>query len=112
MRLLFAAVATIAIVAPAGISAHEGHDHKVMGVVSAIHENHLQVTDTKGKVTTHTIAAATKISRGKARMSTADIKVGDRVVVTTRETKDKAGKAVVTVLSVQLGVGATAATKK
>ena len=92
--------------------AHEGHDHKVMGVVSAIHENHLEVKDVKGKVTTHTIAATTKISRGKTKLSTGDIKVGDRVVVTTRETKDKAGKAVVTVLSVQLGVSATTAVKK
>jgi hypothetical protein len=83
-----------------------------MGVVSAIHENHLEVKDAKGKVTTHTLATATKISRGKTKLIVGDIKVGDRVVVTTRETKDKAGKAVVTVVSVQLGVSSTAATRK
>ena len=92
--------------------AHEGHDHKVMGVVSAIHENHLEVKDVKGKVTTHTIGATTKISRGKSKLAATDIKVGDRVVVTTRETKDKAGKPVLTVVSVQVGVSATTAAKK
>jgi len=112
MKLLFTIVAAIAIVAPAAVSAHEGHDHKVMGVVTAIHENHLEVKDTKGKMSTHTIAATTKITRDKMKLAATDIKVGDRVVVTTRETKDKAGKAVITVVSVQLGVSATAAEKK
>jgi hypothetical protein len=93
-------------------SAHEGHDHKVMGVVSAIQQNRLEVKDLKGKLTTHTLGATTKITRDKTKLSAADIKVGDRVVVTTRETKDKAGKAVITVVSVQLGVSATAAAQK
>jgi hypothetical protein len=112
MKLLLPVVAILAIAAPAALWAHEGHDHKVMGVVSAIHENHLEVKDLKGKLTTHTIAATTKILRGKTKLSTGDIKVGDRVVVTTRETKDKAGKAVLNVVSVQLGVSAMTAVKK
>jgi hypothetical protein len=106
MKLLFAVVAGVALAAPVALSAHEGHDHKVMGVVTAIHENHLEVKDVKGKITTHTIAATTKITRAKTKLAVSDIKVGDRVVVTTRETKDKAGKAVINVVSVQLGVSA------
>jgi hypothetical protein len=112
MKLLFVIAAVVATAMPAAVRAHEGHDHKVMGIVTAIHENHLEVKDVKGKVTTHTIAATTKIVRAKTKLAAGDIKVGDRVVVTTRETKDKAGKAVVTVLSVQLGVSDTPAGKK
>jgi translation initiation factor IF-1 len=112
MKWLLSIAAALVLTAPAALVAHEGHDHKVMGVVSAIHENHLEVKDVKGKVTTHTIGATTKVTRGKIKMAAADIKVGDRVVVTTRETKDKAGKAVITVTRVQLGVTATAAEKK
>lgn len=112
MKSIVSIVAALACAAPIALLAHEGHDHKILGVVSAIHENHLEVKDTKGKVTTHTIAATTKILRGKMKVATGDIKVGDRVVVTTRETKDKAGKAIVNVVSVQVGVNETAAAKQ
>lgn len=112
MKVVLSLGAALVLAVPVALFAHEGHDHKVMGVVSAIHENHLEVKDTKGKVSTHTIAATTKISRDKTKLAATDIKVGDRVVVTTRETKDKAGKAVITVVSVQLGVSETAASKK
>jgi hypothetical protein len=104
--------AILALVAPISLAAHPGHDHKVMGVVNAIHENHLEVKDAKGKLTTHTLDATTKITRGKLKVAAADIKVGDRVVVTSRETKDKAGKAVMNVVSVQVGVAETAPPKQ
>jgi hypothetical protein len=111
MKWLFSLMAAFALAAPVVLLAHEGHDHKVMGVVTAIHENHLEVKDVKGKVTTHELGATTKITREKTKLAASDIKVGDRVVVTTRETKDKAGKPVMTVMSVQLGVTASAAAK-
>lgn len=110
IRCLALGALLLAAITPA--IAHEGHDHKVMGVVTTIHENHLELKDTKGKVTSHTIGATTKITRGKVKLAAADIKVGDRVVVTTRETKDKAGKAVINVVSIQLGVNDTAAAKR
>jgi hypothetical protein len=41
-------------------------------------------------------------------MAGVGIKVGDRMVLTTRETRDRAGEAVVTLRAVQLGVAQTA----
>ena len=113
MKWLAGLIVSAALMLPGVALAHEGHAHKVMGTVSMVHENHLDVKDAKGKVTTVALDAKTKIRRGKAVAALADIKVGDRVVVTTLETKDKAGKAVVTVTQVELGVPvATATTKK
>lgn len=68
--------------------AHEGHDHKVMGTVSVIHEHHLEVKAKDGKTTTFVLSADTKVLRDKTPIKAADIKVGDRVVVTAAQTKD------------------------
>jgi hypothetical protein len=96
-------VLAAAFVAPAVAAAHPGHSHKTMGVVSVIHENHLEVKDAKGKASTFTLDAKTRVRRGKAILKVADIKTGDRVIVVTNETKDKDGKATITVTEVQLG---------
>ena len=103
MRWLLAFAVVTLLAAPRVVIGHEGHDHKVMGVVSMVHENHLEVKDAKGKTTTVTLGPTTKIRRAKAVVAAADIKVGDRVVVTTRETKGKDGKPIVTVMAVEIG---------
>jgi hypothetical protein len=92
--------------------AHEGHAHKVMGTVATVHENHVEVKDKDGRITTHLLNPKTKIRRGKAVATIADIEVGDRVVVTTIESKDKAGKIVKTVTQVEIGAAGAATTKK
>ena len=111
MKYLLAATIALALLAPAGIQAHAGHDHKILGTVTLIHENHLEVKDAKGKVTKHVLNATTKVRKNKAKASAADIKVGDRVVVTTRETKAKDGTVVVNVIDVQIGAPTVAAAK-
>lgn len=103
MKWVFALAVVGLLAAPRVAFAHEGHDHKVMGTVTMVHQNHLEVKDAKGKVTSVTLGPTTKVRRSKSVVSAADIKVGDRVVVTTRETKGKDGKPVVTVVSVELG---------
>ena len=103
MKHVVAAALAALLFAPVSIAAHEGHAHKVMGTVSAIHENHLEVKDAKGKTLSVALDAKTKIRRAKAVAKLDDLKVGDRVVVTMIESKDKAGKAVVTVTEVQIG---------
>jgi putative aminopeptidase FrvX len=108
MKHLFAAIVAVALLAPVTLEAHAGHDHKILGTVTLIHQNHLEVKDAKGKITKHVIGATTKIRKDKSKASATDIKVGDRVVVTTRETKDKDGKVVVNVVDVQIGVAAAA----
>lgn len=88
---------------PALALAHPGHSHKTMGVVSAIHENHLEIKDTQDKTVTFTLDAKTRVRRGKTILTAADIKTGDRVIVVTTETKGSDGKAVLTVSEIQLG---------
>ena len=83
--------------------AHPGHAHKTMGVVSVIHENHLEVKDAQGKTTTFTLDAKTRIRRGKTILKIADIKSGDRVIVVSNESKGKDGKVTMVVTEVQLG---------
>lgn len=94
------------VVGSAFAAAHPGHQHKVMGVVSMVHENHLEVKDADGKATTFTLGEKTRIRRGKTILTAADIKVGDRVIVVSEEKKDSAGKATLTVVEVQLGASA------
>ena len=111
MKHLFAATLALALLAPAAIKAHPGHDHKILGVVTVIHENHLEVKDAKGTITKHVLNATTKVRKDKAKASATDIKVGDRVVVTSRESKDKDGKAIMTVVDVQIGAAPVTAAK-
>lgn len=66
------------------VIAHGGHDHTVMGTVSSVHENHLEVKDRQGKTVTVTLNEKTRILQGKVRATKADIKEGDRIVVTYR----------------------------
>lgn len=106
------AVAIVSIATAPLAFAHEGHVHKTMGTVATVHEHHLEVKDTKGVVTTHVLDDTTKIVRGKVTMKLAEMKVGDRVVVSTLESKDKSGKVTKRVTEVQLGVAATTAAKK
>ena len=89
---------------PAAIWAHPGHAHRTMGVVTTVHENHLEVKDPKGKATTFTLDDKTRVRRGKTILKSSDIKTGDRVIVVYTETKDKEGKTLVKVTEVQLGV--------
>jgi hypothetical protein len=106
-RTLLSTLAVLAL--PVLCAAHPGHSHKVMGVVSMIHENHLEVKDAKGQASTFTLDDKTRVRRGKAILKAADIKVGDRAIVVYAESKDeKTGKTSVTVTEVQLGT-ATAA---
>jgi hypothetical protein len=64
------------------LSAHEGHDHKIMGTLAAVHDNSVDVKATDGKTTTIMLNDKTKILHGTMAMKTADLKTGDRVVVT------------------------------
>lgn len=104
-----ALIAALAI--PRYARAHEGHAHKVMGTVSMLHENHLEVKATDGKTSTITLTEKTKVLRGKAKLKVADIKPGERVVVTATETKGKDGKATMIATEVRLGAANPTASK-
>ncbi len=97
--LVFAAVAALSW----KVFAHEGHEHKVMGTVSMIHEHHLEVKATDGKTVAFGLSDKTKVLRGTKPVKLADIKTGERVVVVAVETKEKSGKTTVVVKEVRLG---------
>ena len=91
---------------------HEGHDQKIMGVVAAIDNGQIQVKATNGKLSTVTLNEKTKVLMGKMAHKIADIKVGDRVVVTATDVKDKAGKVILVAKQVALGAAKATVAKK
>lgn len=115
-------IAALALVigVPAAARAHEGHDHKVMGTVTAIKDTHLEVKGTDGKTVAFILTDQTKVLRGKTPVSKAEIKPEMRVVVIavttpkaaqTAEHKDAHGEAAMTAKEVRLGaMSGTAAT--
>jgi hypothetical protein len=80
MPLLRALVLGAALIA-APAFAHPGHDHKVMGVVTAIHGDHVTVKTAAGQERTFEITKATRILRGKIVGSRDQVVVGLRLVV-------------------------------
>ena len=110
-RFIIGAALVAALAIPAYVRAHEGHPHKVMGTVTTLHENHLEVKATDGKSSTITLNAKTKILRGKTTVKVDDIKPGERVVVTAIETKGKDGKTTKIATEVRLGAVTTTAAK-
>src|SRR5262245_20734114 len=106
-RLLIIGAALIAVlVMPSYAGAHEGHAHKVMGTVTAKHENHLEVKSVDGKTASITLDENTKILRGKSQATADDLTPGERVVVTTMEKMDADGKALLIAMEVRLSTAA------
>ena len=83
MRKLIAFAASLAFVAAAAVQAHEGHTHKMMGTVKAVHAdmNHVELTATNGKTSEFYVNSDTKYVKGSGVTSLADLKPGTRVVV-------------------------------
>jgi len=91
------------VLAPAARAlAHPGHEHKIMGRVSVVRQNHIEVKATDGKTSMFTLNEKTRVIRGNAKVNADAIKVGERVVVTAIETKDKDGKALMVANEVRL----------
>ena len=106
LRKLVAAIAVILVASLGHVYAHEGHPHKLMGTVKAVHAdmNHVEITLQDGKVSVFYVTPTTKYLQGTKAVKLADIKTGDRVVV--EGTTDKDAK--MTATKVELG-GAPAA---
>jgi hypothetical protein len=88
-------------IAPAAL-AHEGHLHRLMGTVAAVHGERLQVKATTGETSEIVVNDTTKILRGVTAQKTSDIKPGERIVVMMTESKDQAGKALLTAKEIRL----------
>lgn len=87
--------------------AHGGHAHKVMGTVSSIDGNHVSVRTADGKTARVMLDAKTTITRGKAKLTAADVKIGDRIVAEGAQEKD-----ILTAKTLQVGTAPAAATAK
>lgn len=111
-RFIIGAALAAALVIPRYARGHEGHAHKVMGIVEMRHENHLQVKSADGKAVDITLNEKTRILRGKATVKRDDIKPGARVVVTAIETKGKDAKTTMVATEIKLGTDTPSATKK
>lgn len=107
-RFILGAALVAALAIPGYTFAHEGHVHKVMGTVTTLHENHLEVKATDGKTATVVLNEKTKLLRGKTKVKVEELKPGERVVITATETKGNDGKA--SLVATEVRVGAATAT--
>ncbi len=79
----------VALALPTQFLAHEGHKHKVMGTVTAVDASHVEIDTKDEKKVSILVTEDTKYMRGKEPATAADVKVGDRIVVTTIEKEGK-----------------------
>ena len=75
------------LLAPAAVSAHEGHLHKALGTVATIDGPHVGLKTTDGKSVTVMIDKETVVTRGKDTLDASALKVGERVSVDYMEEK-------------------------
>jgi hypothetical protein len=71
----------VALGLPAAALAHGGHVHKVMGTVSSIQGNRVEVKGTDGTLVMVTLTAKTAITRGKTKLDATALKTGERISV-------------------------------
>ena len=95
--LIGVALAAVLLI-PAPTRAHEGHLHKIMGTISSIDGYNWTVKTTDGKTVKVVLNGKTTLTRGKVKLNTGAVKVGERVVVEGTE-----AKATITAKTVKLG---------
>lgn len=104
-----------AIALPIAVSAHEGHEHTVMGTVQKVDKNRIEVKtqDEKTKeekVLSIVLNDKTEVLRGKRAATVADIKTGERIVLMVVSTKSADGKEILTARQLRLAdAGASSA---
>jgi hypothetical protein len=81
--------------------AHDGHDHLVMGTVTARDDKHLEVKTPSGEVLSIAVTDKTATIRDKKRITFKEVQVGRRVVVNIGNGEDP-----LIAKEVQLGVAA------
>ena len=90
MRTFLMVASFVALMSFAGrAQAHEGHEHKAMGIVSVVDASHVEVKTTDGKTVSVQLNAETKYLKGKTPAALADVKVAQRVVVSYIEQGEK-----------------------
>lgn len=85
MNGMLAVLTVFASFASAGLFAHEGHLHRVMGTVAAIDSAHVEIETKSGKKESFLLTKETRYVRGKRPGTATDVKVGERAVVSVIE---------------------------
>jgi hypothetical protein len=81
-------IVLVAALAVPGIArAHEGHEHKALGTVSAINGNHVTLKTTDGKSLVVMLDDKTTVVRGTTKLDAKSLKVGERISVGYMEEK-------------------------
>jgi len=70
----------LALAVPAAVMAHEGHAHKILGTITAIAGEKVELKTPEGKTVTVTVNAKTTYARGKTKVDATALKVGERIV--------------------------------
>ena len=105
IALLVLAFVIVGRVAP--LSAHAGHEHKMMGTVTMVGPDHVMFKDKDGKDQLVYVKSDTKVLQGKTAMKMSDIKTNMRIVVGAMETEEK-GKSRMVANSIELGAAPAA----
>jgi len=88
-RFLFAvAFALFALGSAGAVATHEGHEQKVMGMVTMAAADHVMLKDKDGKDLIVKVTKDTKV-RSKPALKAEEITAGTRIVITAVEQKDK-----------------------
>jgi len=81
-KLLIAGIVVAAALSLPAVSwSHEGHAHKIMGTVSALTANSVELKTPDGKLVTVTVNQKTTFAKGKQKVDASVLRVGERVVV-------------------------------
>lgn len=86
-RLTIGAALTGCLALPVIAQAHEGHTHKVMGTVSGIQANKVEVKTTTGKMVTVVLSDKTSVMRGTEKLDVSALKIGLRVSIDATQEK-------------------------
>lgn len=77
-----ALLAIAMLVASSGaIGAHDGHVHKIRGVVTALDARHVEVKTPSGEVLSIALTGKTSVLRARRKAAITEVEVGRRVVV-------------------------------
>ena len=71
------------------VLAHEGHEHKMMGTVTAIDTKQIVITTKDDQKAIIVLDSDTKYFRGKSDATAAEVKLGGRVAITAVEKDGK-----------------------
>lgn len=81
-KLMRLSALTLLVLATASLAlAHEGHEHKLLGTVKMLHENHLMLTLKDGDSKTVMLTEKTRILKGDEKADRSALEEGVRVSV-------------------------------